>query len=176
MYPLTIIIVFSYFYIAIFLFPFIFLFTLFLFIKTVYIKKEDFNIKNIYIYEYFIENTYLHIIKFYLLDRLIQYSFLLIYIIIQYFKEKDYLIIFKVILANSFRILFIYVFGWPMFLINFVRKVYGRMEECIVERQYLIKRIKLEFSSMKFFDYTEDICNEDKTIKYNKDTKQIELE
>ncbi len=53
--------------------------------------------------------------------------------------------------------MFIYVFGFPVFFIKIINKVYTRINNSIKKKKLNISLFELNFESMFFFDFKDSI-------------------
>jgi len=100
--------------------PFIFIYVVLTFIYVVIYKKNKLTIYRITFYDFAPKNNYDGLIKFYVYNLSVYYSYLVLYGIIVLIKEKTYITFLKKILSKVINILFILMFGYPSFLLNII--------------------------------------------------------
>jgi len=141
-----------YFTIIISLIPFVFIYIILTFIYVVIYKKNKLTIYDIIFYKFSPKNNYVGLIKFYVYDLSVYYSYLVLYSIIKIVKTKNYIAFLKEILARIINILFIIIFGYPSFLLNIIWKLAGRMNNGFSKGKFRKGLFIIHLNSMYMYD------------------------
>jgi len=102
-----------------------------------YIYKKDYTIKHIIGYNYDFKNDILRIIKYYFYTNIVRHSFAFLYVLIKIINESNYYILITTIASRTF--IFIYIFGFPTIVFQFINKIYARINNSIFSNRLNFK-------------------------------------
>jgi hypothetical protein len=139
-------------------------------IVYIFLLKKKYNIKSVVFYEYGLKKHNFNAAKYYLYDIVIQYSFLVFYLALQLGQTKIlYNLVYKLV-TKIFNIVFICVFGFPVFFIKIINKLYTQIDNSIIKKKFNIRLCELNFESMFIFDFKGSIEYESLEIWYEDGT------
>jgi len=139
----------------------------------IYVKKTEFFLEKIQLYNVQLQSKLIKypiiliFIKYYLYDLLFIYSFLTIFIILKYYKKWNFINILKFFLSKSVNFLFIYIFGFPIFYIDVVRKLYNRINNSYAFSKFNKDLFILNIQSMYIFDCQNTTKYEEYKMSYD---------
>jgi len=131
-----------------------------------FFRKKSFKVENIFMYSWEKKNSNLNVFKYYFFDIIIQYNYLIIYIIWNLYKTKGYLTFFKTLLSRIINFIFIYLFGFPIFFIDVTNKLYTRLKNSFKNFRVDSGLFLLNLNSMYFFDFSNHFYIEELEITF----------
>jgi hypothetical protein len=130
---------------------------IFLVIKSHILDKRSFKIMNIYFYKYQLEGAWLKLIKYYSYLLPARYAFSILYVILEIIKNNGYFALIKILLTRIVNITFIYIFGFPVLVLEVSNKLYTRIHNSLDGHKIDLELLKINLNSMFFFDFAETL-------------------
>jgi len=119
---------------------------------------------NIYFYKYQIEGSWLKLIKYYSYQLPARYAFSILYVILEIIKNNGYFALIKILLTRVVNITFIYIFGFPVLVLEVSNKLYTRIQNSLDGHKIDLELLKINLNSMFFFDFAETLYVENLKI------------
>jgi hypothetical protein len=157
------------------LFYFFYFFTLFFLffivislytLYIVFVCKQKFSLQSIKIYNYSLYSKKYNAFKYYFVDLLIQYAFVLLYFTIKIVYTRQLITFIKQLLGKTFNFVFIIIFGFPIFFIKLINKLYTRIDNSVKNNKININLLFININTMYIFDYQDSIKFEELSIYY----------
>jgi len=136
-------------------------------IKFKILNKKTFKVSHIFFYKYQVSWDVSKLIKYYFYTLPIRYAFSIIYTLLEIIKDNKYTTLMKVLLTRVVNIAFIYIFGFPVLVLEVSNKLYTRIYNSTDGYRVDWDILKLNLNSMFFFDFKETLYIEDLEIYFN---------
>lgn len=170
---LSLLIVTFYFFYIFSVITFFFIYVALCGLYEIYIKKNKFSLKTLFLYNFKLKQKRFYWLKYYLIIIPIQYSYLIFYYIYTVVLKNLWFESIKLFLSRCINIVFIVIFGFPVFYIDILNKVYARLDNSIVDNKINWQLLKINLNSMYFFDFQTTLSVESKYIQYEENKHKL---
>jgi len=147
-----------------FFFIFIIVFLHSLVAQIVY--KKPYEMRQTLFYNCEFKNDLLWLVKYYAYNIIVQYSFSILYIIVNIIKDSSRGNLVKTLVTRFFNFLFIYLFGFLVVILRISRKLYTRVNNSVNNGRLSFILLECNLTSMYFFDFVDRLEIENLKIMY----------